>query len=41
MCRALADQQVANSFVLWQTLREYLNELYVKGEPDEKEISRL
>jgi|JI10StandDraft_1071094.scaffolds.fasta_scaffold03685_9 CHAT domain-containing protein len=33
------DQQVANSFVLWQTLREHLNELYVKGEPNEKELT--
>ena len=34
-----ADQQVANNFVLWQTLREHLNELYVKGEPDQKELA--
>ncbi len=33
-----SDQQVANNFVLWQTLREHLNELYVKGEPDQTEL---
>jgi len=32
------DQQVANNFVLWQELRKYLNELYVKGEPDQKAL---
>lgn len=33
------DQQVANNFVLWQELRKYLNELYVKGEPDQKALT--
>ncbi len=28
------DEAVQRQFVIWQTLREYLNELYVKEEPD-------
>jgi hypothetical protein len=32
------DPQVVKNFVLWQELRQYLNELYVKDERDEKAL---